>query len=218
LKRGSRRDVIVTRNALRGDEEDALSLLPSGARVGTSSARRLSQLASSRPDIVCAPCRGNVETRLELLASGVFDAVALAEAGLERLGSRAENVYPLPFVTSAGQGAIAAETLEGSGIEEILKLFNHIPTWYEVTAERAFLSLASAGCSYPVAVNAAYVGGEMRIDAEIYPAEIGIAPGKSSIKGRVDSAGDADALSSALWDEMRASPAARSLAEGGASL
>jgi hydroxymethylbilane synthase len=215
LKRGSLRDVVVTANTPRGAPtgEEVILSLPSEARVGTSSARRRAQVSSLRPDIACVPCRGNIETRMSRLADGEFDAVVLAEAGLERLGLNAENARPLSFVTSAGQGAIAAEAVVGSEAEAALRLLNHVPTWYEIVAERAFLSLTAAGCSLPVAVNASYEQGEMSVSAEIYPARPGIAPAVSSALGAVRSADDAAALSGTLWDTMSGFPAARLLSE-----
>jgi hydroxymethylbilane synthase len=215
LKRGSRRDIVVTGNVPRGAPtgEEVILSLPPGARVGTSSARRRAQVSSLRPDIACVPCRGNIETRMSRLADGEFDAVVLAEAGLERLGLNAENARPLSFVTSAGQGAVAAEAVAGSETEAMLRMLNHVPTWYEVVAERAFLSRTAAGCSLPVAVNAAYNRGEMSVSAEIYPARPGVATAVSSARGTVRSADDAAALSEALWDGMSGLPAVRLLNE-----
>jgi hydroxymethylbilane synthase len=216
LKRGSRRDVVVTGNAPRGapSGEDVILSLSRGAKVGTSSARRAAQVSSLRPDIACVPCRGNIETRMSRLADGEFDAIVLAEAGLERLGLNAENAYPLSFVTSAGQGAIAAEAVAGSETEAVLRRLNHVPTWYEVVAERAFLSRISAGCSLPVAVNASYDNGDMIVSAEIYPVRRDIAPAMSSVRGNVCSADDAVAISAALWDEMSGFSVVRLLNEG----
>ncbi|MDR1579178.1 MAG: hydroxymethylbilane synthase [Synergistaceae bacterium] len=215
LQRGSRRDVVVTGAAPRGASsgEEVILSLPRGARVGTSSARRTAQVSSLRPDIVCVPCRGNIETRMSRLAGGEFDAIVLAEVGLERLGLNAENAYPLSFVTSAGQGAIAAETVAGSETEAVLRLLNHVPTWYEVAAERAFLSRISAGCSLPVAVNASYDCGKMNITAEIYPIQAGIEPAWALVRGSVRSVDDAIALSTEMWIEMSELPATRLLNE-----
>jgi hydroxymethylbilane synthase len=214
LRRGSRRDVVVTGNAPRGapSGEEVILSLPRGARVGTSSARRAAQVSSLRPDIACLPCRGTIETRMSRLARE-FDAIVLAEDGLVRLGLNMDNACPLSFVTSAGQGAIAAEAVAGSEAEAALRRLNHLPTWYEVVAERAFLSRISAGCSLPVAVNAFYDCGEMSVSAEVYPARAGIAPAAASARGSARSADDAIALSEALWDEMSGFPAARLLNE-----
>jgi hydroxymethylbilane synthase len=215
LKRGSRRDVVVAGNAPRGEApgEEVILSLPAGARVGTSSARRSAQVSSLRPDIACVPCRSNIETRVSRLADGEYDAIVLAEAGLERLGLNMENARPLAFVTSAGQGAVAAEAVAGSEAEAVLRRLNHVPTWYEVVAERAFLSRTAAGCSLPVAVNASYERGEMSVSAEVYPMRAGIEPAVSSARGSVRSAADAAALSSALWNWMSEFPAVRLLNE-----
>jgi hydroxymethylbilane synthase len=207
LKRGSVRDVLVTRD---GTELDAL---PPGAVVGTSSMRRRAQILYARPDLVCVKCRGNVDTRIGKLSSGEVDALVLAEAGLDRLGLPARSA-PLPFVTSAGQGAVAAETLTDSPAEKILRQLNHLPTWYEVTAEREFLSRLAFGCVCPVGVNAVYSGGKLEMSAEIYP-ERG-APDRASVSGRAASAEDAAALAGELWDAMRGCPAARAITEGAA--
>ncbi|MDR1137227.1 MAG: hydroxymethylbilane synthase, partial [Synergistaceae bacterium] len=153
LKRGSVRDVLITKDG-RG-----LDSLPVHARVGTSSVRRRAQIRSVRPDLECLKCRGNVGTRLRRLEDGSLDALVLAEAGLERLGIDGNCAAPLPFVTSAGQGAVAAEVRADSEMGKMLKPLNHVPTWYEILAEREFLSRISFGCVCPVGVNAGYTDG-----------------------------------------------------------
>jgi hydroxymethylbilane synthase len=208
LKRGSARDVLITRDG------GGLDSLPDHARVGTSSARRRAQIVSARPGAECVKCRGNVGTRLRRLDEGEVDALVLAEAGLERLGIGKTRAAPLPFVTSAGQGAVAAEVRAGSEMEEILKLLNHTPTWYEVMAEREFLSRIGLGCVCPVGVNAAYADGKMTLSAEVYPLEPGdCAPARASVSGGVRSVEDAVSLAEELWGMTRGSPAARSAAE-----
>jgi hydroxymethylbilane synthase len=211
LKRGSVHDVLLTRNG------GGLDSLPARARVGTSSVRRRAQIMGVRPDAECVKCRGNVGTRLQRLDEGEVDALVLAEAGLERLGIDMGRAAPLPFVTSAGQGAVAAEVRAGSKMEGILKLLNHAPTWYEVAAEREFLSRIGFGCVCPVGVNAEYADGEMVLSAEVYPLEPGACvPARASVSGAVRSAGDAASLAGELWDMIRESPAARSVTEANA--
>lgn len=205
LRRGSPRDVIITRGG------GGLDSLPSGARVGTSSVRRRAQVLAVRPDLECVKCRGNVETRLAKLYSGEADAVILAEAGLERLGV-GEGAAPLPFVTSAGQGAVVAEARTGSRAEEMLRSLNHLPTWYEVCAEREFLSRIAYGCVCPVGVNASYSSGTLEITAEVYPDDGGL-PDRASARGSVASDDDARALGEELWTAMRDAPAVRGMAK-----
>ncbi|MDR1508669.1 MAG: hydroxymethylbilane synthase [Synergistaceae bacterium] len=208
LERGPVRDVLITRGG------GGLDSLPGHARVGTSSVRRRAQIKSVRPDAECVKCRGNVGTRLRRLAEGEVDALVLAEAGLERLGIDRSRAAPLPFVTSAGQGAVAAEVRAGSEMEEILRTLNHAPTWYEVLAEREFLSRTGFGCVCPIGVNAEYRGGRMNMSAEVYPLEPGKhVPERASVSGAIASCGDAASLAEELWGIMRESPAVRSVME-----
>ncbi len=146
------RDVIVNRWGL------SLKELPARARLGTSSPRRSGQLLAARPDIEVVPIRGNVDTRLALVGVGGLDGVALAAAGLERLG-RIEEVSEFleadVCVPDAGQGALAVETRSGDAeMGYILAPLNHAPTWASVTAERAFVETLGGGCRVPVAAYA----------------------------------------------------------------
>jgi hydroxymethylbilane synthase len=146
-------------------------------------------------------CRGNVDTRLEKLYSGEVDALVLAEVGLERLGMDA-GACALPFVTCAGQGAVVAETMAYSRAEGALRSLNHLPTWYEVFAEREFLSRLAFGCVCPVGVNASFYSGRLDITAEVYPDDGG-APERASVAGSVSSEADALALADELFGAMR---------------
>jgi hydroxymethylbilane synthase len=99
------RDTLVGKSGSLDD-------LPEGARVGTSSLRRRSQLLAIRPDLQVVDMRGNVDTRLRKLADGDYDAIVLALAGLRRLGRDAEAGAVLEvddFVPAAGQGILALE-------------------------------------------------------------------------------------------------------------
>lgn len=151
-KRKDARDAIVNRWGA------ALDKMPSGARVGTSSPRRAGQILAARPDIRIVPMRGNVDTRLERVAAGDYDAAALAAAGLERLGRLGEASHILPpavCVPDAGQGALAVETRAGDAeMERLVAPLNHAPTWAAVTAERAFVETLGGGCRVPVAAHA----------------------------------------------------------------
>lgn len=163
-KRGDARDALVNRWGATLDE------MPSGARVGTSSPRRAGQILAARPDIRIVPMRGNVDTRLERVANGDYDAAALAAAGLERLGRLDEASHILPpeiCVPDAGQGALAVETrAEDRDMIRLAAPLNHAPTWASVTAERAFVETLGGGCRVPVAAHAVPCGdGELSIIA-----------------------------------------------------
>ena len=133
-----------------------------GARLGTSSVRRRLEVLRERPDLTVLPLRGNVDTRIQRLQQGDFDAVVLAIAGLRRLG-RTEGLHFTElddnnFIPSGGQGALAIEALcerplAGSPeMEQALTAINHLPTQAEVTAERTFLAAIGASCVSPVGV------------------------------------------------------------------
>ena len=109
-ERADPRDALVSENFAR------LADLPTGAVVGSASVRREALVRRLRPDVAVKLLRGNVNTRLEKVASGAFDAAVLALAGLERLGlsARAKEVLdPEVFPPSVGQGAIAIEIRAG---------------------------------------------------------------------------------------------------------
>ncbi|MFE7468058.1 hydroxymethylbilane synthase [Streptomyces sp. NPDC057499] len=146
------RDVLVARDGL------TLAQLPSGARVGTGSPRRMAQLnayaRSHGLDIETVPIRGNVDTRIGFVRSGELDAVVLAAAGLSRLGRIGEATDFLSVDTvlpAPGQGALAIECAASSAdLAAALAELDDPYTRAAVTAERALLAALEAGCSAPV--------------------------------------------------------------------
>src|SRR5690606_26195257 len=107
LEREDIRDAFVSLIAATPDD------LPRGARLGSSSLRRASQMLRARPDLTIVPFRGNVDTRLRKLAEGVADATLLAVAGLNRLGRQGEitaMLDPERFPPAPAQGAIGIES------------------------------------------------------------------------------------------------------------
>jgi hydroxymethylbilane synthase len=133
----------------------SLKELPEGARVGTSSLRRASQLRNLRPDLVLLELRGNVETRLRKLDEGAFDAIILASAGLLRLGLGeriTEKIDPAVMIPAVGQGALALETSSDDNYaNEAVRVLEHNPTRRAVEAERALLRGLAGGCAVPIA-------------------------------------------------------------------
>ncbi|MFH9608289.1 hydroxymethylbilane synthase [Streptomyces sp. NPDC017448] len=146
------RDALVARDGLTFEQ------LPSGARVGTGSPRRMAQLnAYARSHglrIETVPIRGNVDTRIGFVRDGELDAVVLAAAGLSRLGRSGEVTDFLPVDTvlpAPGQGALAIECAASSGdLAAALAELDDPYTRVAVTAERALLAALEAGCSAPV--------------------------------------------------------------------
>ena len=129
--------------------------LPKGAKVGTGSLRRSSQLSNIRPDLDVISIRGNVDTRLRRLESGDLQAVILAAAGLKRLGLSDKIRQILPsddFLPAIGQGSLGLEVRQDdNSIIDLLNFLNHKPTELTIKAERAFLRRLEGGCQIPIA-------------------------------------------------------------------
>ncbi len=124
-------------------------------KVGTGSLRRQAILSGFAPNVTSVGVRGNVDTRLEKLERGEFDALILAEASVERLniqGLKARRLAPSWFIPCAGQGALALETLAESPLNSWLKSLECQITRKEVTAERLVLSKLGGDCTMPIGV------------------------------------------------------------------
>jgi len=143
------------RDAICGAE--SLDDLPEGAVMGTSSLRRRALLLAARPDLDVRDVRGNVDTRLRRLADGDFDALVLAQAGLDRLG-RGDEGRPLDsshFVPAAGQGCIAVETRDADeGTPSAVLGLRDFETASCLTEERNVVRLLGATCNTPIGVHA----------------------------------------------------------------
>ena len=146
-----------------------LADLKPGAKIGTSSLRRSSQLRALQRGLIIETLRGNVDTRLRRLDEGRYDAIVLAAAGLRRLGwqDRIRELIPVDVMCPAvGQGALAIETRDDSGAaQELARRLNHAETSIAVSAERALLSTLGGGCQVPVGAHARLDGGTIRIHA-----------------------------------------------------
>jgi len=134
-----------------------IDTLPEGAVIGTSSLRRLAQLRYHYPHFVFKDVRGNLNTRLQKLDAGEYDALILAVAGLQRLGmgDRIQQILP-PAISlhAVGQGALGIECrTEDTEILNVLKVLEHQPTAQRCYAERAFLRELEGGCQVPIGVN-----------------------------------------------------------------
>ncbi len=144
------------RDAFVSDRYQSFAELPPGARVGTSSLRRQSQLRAHRHDLKYIEFRGNVDTRLRKLAAGEAEACVLACAGLDRLGRTGMLRERLPaqiVCPAAGQGALAIEVRSGDArMVEVLSFLDDAPTRFAVTAERAALGALGGGCQVPIGI------------------------------------------------------------------
>jgi hydroxymethylbilane synthase len=148
-KRANPFDVLISRDG------SLFKDYKKGAKIGTSSLRRASQLKHLRPDITIESIRGNLDTRIRKLKSGDYDAIVLAAAGLLRLGQEKEITEYLDqtvMIPAVGQGALCIETRKNDpDIEIISAKLDHYGTRICVEGERAFLRRIEGSCHIPVA-------------------------------------------------------------------
>lgn len=192
------RDALITRDGCRLDH------LKPGARIGTSSLRRQSQLLHYRPDFTIEMLRGNLDTRLRKLREGQFDAIVLAAAGLRRLAWDAEITEYLPVhlsLPAIAQGALGIEARsDDSFVRELLSRFEHRPTRITVTAERAMLHRLEGGCQVPIAAHAVLEGDRITVDGLVASVD-----GRRVIRHQIQGpASEAQALGTKLAERLLA--------------
>lgn len=203
----------VPNDALCARSPVTLDTLPRDARVGTGSERRRCQLLARRPDLVIAPLRGNVPTRLAKLDRGEFDAVVLAAAGLTRLGLAGRITQLLPVELSlpaVAQGVLGLEARAGDRrVAELARAALHDAGEAErVTAERAFLARLGGSCQTPLAARATTDG-----DTLVIVGLCGLPDGSQIVRGEARGArSDPAAVGIALADDLLARGAAEILA------
>ncbi len=197
---GFRDDV---RDALVTIDGRGLADLEAGARVGSASLRRQSQLRARRPDLRVEPIRGNVGTRLSKLETGEFDALLLASAGLRRLNMSeriAEYLEVEESLPAAGQGALGIECLASAAdVHALLAPLNDARVSACVSAERRVSAGLGADCSAPLGAYAVMQGDSLGLRAVLATPD-----GKRLLRGSasgVDPLAVGDAVVAALLDQ-----------------
>ena len=209
-ERQDSRDCLISR-----DGKGFASLL-SGAKVGTSSLRRMAQLRHARPELTFTELRGNVDTRLQKLERGDYDAIVLAKAGMDRLGWSAkisEVISAEICLPAVGQGALGIEARENldAEISAAIAKLNHTATRLAVSAERALLRELEGGCQVPLGAWARFENGQMILDACVASTD-----GKDYIRKRggsvaTGSVNDAEEFGQRMARELIAAGAGRIL-------
>ncbi|MFM2119982.1 MAG: hypothetical protein RL722_1450 [Pseudomonadota bacterium] len=210
LEREDPRDAWVSPKYARVSE------LPRGARVGTSSLRRVVQLRALRPDLQIEPLRGNLDTRLRKLDDGQYDGIVLAAAGLKRLGlaERIRTVIePVDMLPAAGQGALGIEIrADQTALLQAFADLTDRPTWLAVHAERAVSRALGGSCSMPLAAFATWqADGQLQLKALLGHPENAAQPLiRAEASGQPADAAAAEAMGRAVADQL--------LAQGGQAL
>lgn len=169
-ERADPRDVFISHHSVSLEE------LPPGARVGTSSHRRIVQARAINPHIALIELRGNLDTRLRKSTEPEYDGIIVAAAGLDRMGWQDRITEYLPvdrFVPSPGQGALAVECRAAdTALAALIARIDYPPTRIAVTAERAFLAAARAGCVAPMAAYGMLDGEMLRLHGMVADADL----------------------------------------------
>lgn len=201
------------RDAFISNDYRKFTDLPLGARVGTSSLRRKSQLAAKRGDLVIVDLRGNLETRLRKLDEKQFDAIILATAGLNRLklSHRISSFFdPTEMLPAVGQGAVGIELRKAD--QELLDGLSFLideTTAVAVRAERGFLHRLEGGCQVPIGAYAQLAGTQLTITGLVASVD-----GARMIKRQLTGdAADAVTLGTKLAEELLATGGGAILAE-----
>jgi hydroxymethylbilane synthase len=212
----------------RAGAEDALcgaaslQALARGARVGTSSVRRVAQLLAARDDIEAVATRGNVDTRLAKLQRGELDALLLARAGLQRLGREdaiGAVLDPARFVPAPGQGTLALQARSDDALtRDALTAIGCADSLACLLAERALARALHASCDTPLGAHAVVSDGGLRLRAWV-----GLPDGSTWLSDELRGASaEPEALGRAVASRLRAVGAAQMLAQAaemaGASL
>ena len=178
--------------------------LPPGAKLGTSSLRRQTQLLGLRPDLSVETLRGNLDTRIRKMEEGRYDAIILAAAGLRRLGWEAkitEYISEEMSLPAIGQGALGIEIrVDDRDTREAVSFLNDRDTAFAVRAERGFLKRLEGGCQVPIA---SY--GRTEGDGIFLEGMVGRPDGSEIIRGNArGSTSDPEALGAGLAEQLLA--------------
>jgi len=196
LKRENPFDAFVSNNF------DSINDLPQGAKVGTCSMRRIVQLKAVRPDLKILDLRGNVNTRLQKLDDGEYDAIILACAGLIRLKFEdriKQQISAEQSLPAVGQGAVGIEIREND--QEILDLITPLidtETSYRITCERAMNARLEGGCSVPIAGFSTIENDQITLTGLVGNVDTGVIL-KEHVSGPID---ESEQLGVALADKL----------------
>ncbi len=174
----------VVNDALLSQKYPSIEDLPPNAVVGTTSLRRRMQLLHIRPDLVIEDLRGNVDTRIQKLKAGEFDAIILAYAGLKRLGLLESVEYVVPIddnlmIPAMGQAALGIECVPE--VLDIVKKLEDEKSRIETTIEREFVDELQGGCQVPIGVRAQLLDN----DDIVAKAVVGLPDGSELLKDKI---------------------------------
>lgn len=164
-KREAVNDIFISK------ESHTLETIPANSVIGTSSLRRAVQVKRKRPDLDVRPIRGNVESRIKKVQDGKFDAIVLAQAGINRIGINVNHskLSTIDFPPSPGQGALGIICRsDDKGTLEMLKTIEDPDSRIAVESERTLSTFVESGCRFPVGAHAQVNGTNMSLVVVAY--------------------------------------------------
>ncbi|MDC3036244.1 hydroxymethylbilane synthase [Candidatus Pelagibacter sp.] len=166
LERNDPKEILISRNKKKLKELESKSV------VGTSSYRREFQIKKIRPDVNCKLIRGNIDTRVNKLKEGQYDAIVLSLAGIKYLkleNEISETFSTTEIIPSAGQGIIALQCREDDQeIISLLKIINHEETYKRAHAERNILKVLEGDCETAIGAHSIIDGKNIIVEAELF--------------------------------------------------
>ena len=169
LERNNPSEILISKNNKKLKELDIKSI------IGTSSYRREFQIKKIRPDVQCKLIRGNVDTRIQKLKDGLYDAIILSYAGIKYLqleNEIAETFTTKEIIPSVGQGIIALQCREDDKeIISILKKINHDETYKRAHAERDILKVLEGDCETAIGAHSIIDGNNIIVEAELFSSD-----------------------------------------------
>ena len=166
LKRNSPKEILISRNNTKFDD------LATGSVIGTSSFRREFQLKKKRSDLKYKLIRGNVDTRIQKLENGEFDAILLSKAGIDSLKIQEKITQEFSveeLIPCAGQGIIAIQCKkDDSDIIDMLEKINDVDTRIVANAEREVLKVLEGDCETAIGVFAKIIGEKVDLATELF--------------------------------------------------
>ncbi len=170
------------RDALLSQKYDSIDTLPKNGIVGTTSLRRRMQLLKLRPDLEIKNLRGNVNTRIQKLKDGEFDAIILATAGINRLKLNDEVEYVTPIevtqmIPAMGQAALGIECIDNEDVLKTIEFLQDENSYIETKVERDFVQILQGGCQIPIGINA-----KLQNDEIVVRCMVGLPDGSEVLK------------------------------------
>jgi len=201
--RADRREVLlINRNKFDGD--DLLPIKP-GSVIGTSSARRKCQITYFAPSLEIKDLRGNVPTRVKKLRDGLYDAIIIAAAGIDRLeldlsDLKVIRLDPVKFLPAPAQGVLGIQIRKDDpDTGNIIGQLNSPEVALEAKLERGLLAKFDGGCTLPLGIYSSISEGQLNLTAILGESKNGQWVGLRRVE---ESGSDAENIVDSVYNQL----------------